>query len=442
MQTTYITRKQLMAPTYVFPKNTLVMFGDSITDLGSYYDSTTVAITDNSYWGWMQKLAKQPFELLYNAGISGQSTNQMLNRISRDVLAYNPGVVILGSPGTNSIYTYDIPVDTIKQEVLTMAGYIEAIGAKFIITTAWARSDAPVTAARQLAHMQLNEWIRNEARRRGWILVDGFAASVNPTSIVGAEKSLYYYDNLHMNNYGAYNMGKEYARIIQPLFPETDRLLASEFDTYDFNNNGYNKLGFEGFFLNAGASASPGMSGTQAQRWGLFRGAGVPTSVNSTPARSDGRGNNQRMTITSTAANDAVVLQSTQGANIAGRFSPGEWFQCRCEISVSSLASPGTGNPTNLNGIELKVPVVTNLGTVNVYDNFFQPALAQNYTEGFTGQFETPWYQIPVGAASITSITPNVTAYFSAAGGATVDVGRMSIIRRAITDNPGYTHDP
>lgn len=166
-------------------KKPVVFMGDSITQ------------------GWQALMpeffAGKPF---VNKGIGGQTTRQMLARFQTDVLDLHPhAVVILG--GTNDIAGLggDIPVDSIFQNIVTMAGLAKAYGMKVILCSvipayeyACCKTVAPVPLI-----AALNEKISRYCREEGISYVDYFPVLADEQR--GLDKALTG-DGVHPNRAG------------------------------------------------------------------------------------------------------------------------------------------------------------------------------------------------------------------------------------------------
>lgn len=100
----------------------IVLFGDSITEANGS------APTDKGYFNWLNVMLSQRWDVVYNAGVGGNSTAQMLARIDTDVIAYAPAwVMIMGgvndiAAGTSSA-TILSNLDSILQTVLAAGMY-------------------------------------------------------------------------------------------------------------------------------------------------------------------------------------------------------------------------------------------------------------------------------------------------------------------------------
>jgi lysophospholipase L1-like esterase len=139
-----------------------------------------------------------PLADFHNAGVAGNTTAQMLARLSPDVLAYHPtDVTILG--GVNDLYqdyTYhDVPLQDSLANLGSTIGQIEAAGATAWLLTIppwWAGHAAPVEA--------YNAALRGLAAAHGARLIDIWPLLAGPGGdwIPG-----YSCDDSHPTNAGA-----------------------------------------------------------------------------------------------------------------------------------------------------------------------------------------------------------------------------------------------
>jgi lysophospholipase L1-like esterase len=159
----------------------VVFMGDSITE------------------GWPLEALRPSF---VNRGISGQTTPQMLLRFRADVLDLKPRVVVILA-GTNDIAGNTGPAtpEMIEGNIASMAELAKAHHVRVVIGALvpaaayyWAPTiqPAPVIA-------QLNQWLRDYARRQGHVFVDFH------TPMAEADQSLrkaYSEDGVHPNAAG------------------------------------------------------------------------------------------------------------------------------------------------------------------------------------------------------------------------------------------------
>ncbi len=145
----------------------LVTLGDSITSTRS----VDVHPCGN---GWPAFLTL-PLADFHNAGIAGNTTTQMLARLSPDVLAHTPtDVTIMG--GTNDL-SAGFPTATTLANLGSIIDQVRAAGATAWLQTIPPRSTTPATIQ---AVITLNAALRTLAGQRGARLIDTWAALAGP----------------------------------------------------------------------------------------------------------------------------------------------------------------------------------------------------------------------------------------------------------------------
>lgn len=113
--------------------------------------------------------------LAHNAGVSGENTAQMLNRVQADVLAYFPTfVTVLG--GTNDV-TQGVAYATTVANLEQIVARLQASGVTVCMCTVPPRFDTTKIAATT----KMNNWIRQHAAASGCHLLDVYGATVNRT---------------------------------------------------------------------------------------------------------------------------------------------------------------------------------------------------------------------------------------------------------------------
>lgn len=186
----------------------VVMMGDSITDF------------------WPLEDVSPPGVRLINRGISGQNTTMMLMRFQDDVASLEPdAVVILG--GSNDLRAYagdpasltDSALARISRNIAGMCDMARGRGIEPILATLPpVGGDIAVVARSPRAVLAVNDWIRDFARRRGYLVVDYHAALVGPEGLMPEALSE---DGLHPNAHA-------YARMEPPLLAALARTSASD----------------------------------------------------------------------------------------------------------------------------------------------------------------------------------------------------------------------
>lgn len=143
-----------------------------------------------------------------NRGISGQTSPQMLVRFRSDCIDLKPAVVVL-SAGTNDIAenTGPISLEMILANILSMVELAEANGIMCILTSvlpaesfSWRPELKPA-----LKILELNQMLKNYARKHGLIYIDYYTSMVNKQ---GGLKQLFTHDGVHPNKAGYLEMEK------------------------------------------------------------------------------------------------------------------------------------------------------------------------------------------------------------------------------------------
>lgn len=423
-----------------YPAATYIPFGDSITDDGTFLGAVGPVFTHYSYWGWFQRLNGHRLEFIRNAGIGGQRSYQLLARMDADVMAFSPGWVSL-LVGTNDICGDNASADTTFGYIRAIVERIRRSGARVVLMTIWPRSDAGANLQSARAQIvRCNEMLREYARvMPGVHLVDAWAVLADPNPALTTnfikERANTLRDSLHPSSLGAYLVGKEMHRVITPLIPGNDNLIASSSDTYDGNSVVPNILGTESLFLGTTKAATSPITGTEAARWLVQRQNGTPDAVLSVPARADGLGNYQQLACTFNAAGDQLKMIYT-GSALVGRITSGEWFQAECAIEVDAGHS-------GLRTVSLQARAVyTDASENGGYDGQTgtDPLPVALPNEAISFVLKTPWVQVDT-TKTLSSISPQLFFVASAAGTATIRVSRYRLrkaVFQPITANSGW----
>lgn len=212
-----------------------VLAGDSLTDIcgGLRSDGSRSAIFANSWWWWANTAVGSPLgpDDWINAGVTGNTAQQLLDRWSTDVAAFQPkGIHLL--IGTNDCSaaasgTVDTVVAAAKvtiQELITRA---KALTSLVIVGTLPGRGQAFAATSYQLeATGKLNAWLRSIAVSQGFELADYASAitdpatagapiydAANPTASATAITN----DGLHFNGAGSCLVGGVLAPILRTV---------------------------------------------------------------------------------------------------------------------------------------------------------------------------------------------------------------------------------
>ncbi len=388
-------------------------------------------MSDRNWLEMANATVGHPLNIVVNAGVSGQTSTQILARFYRDCLAYSPELVQLLC-GINDIQGTTAGQEatvlaTIKSNILQMVNMTLASGASMILCTCLPLSTtaATYTAARGQMVLALNKYIRELADYYDSriIVFDAWAAVVDATT--GDFKTNYSSDGIHPTAQATEAMATKLALILPSLrYPRT-QWVGTAIDTYDTDSS--NKQ-IDPNPLNIGTAGTKAVSpAADGSHTGTNTG-NVPTgytctltrtstgnAVNSLVSRSDGFGNDHHIVFVSADANDAVDIVQT--SSLHGRVAAGDVVVAECNLAITSI--------TNISNISLAFEW-GNGGTT-----YSQPAAIGS---GASGQLtansnfilRTPPLVIP--ADGVTSLKTRLKITGAGVGGATIDWGRHSMI--------------
>ena len=136
-----------------------------------------------------------------NAGISGQTSVQMLARFQTDVLAHNPGIVVILA-GTNDLRSIQNPtIDAVS----TMAEEASAAGARVLIgliprQEIWTVSPFMTEAETLPAEESWNAQLKTLAAEYGYGVIDYYSVLINADGTQNL--TLFLSDGIHPNQAG------------------------------------------------------------------------------------------------------------------------------------------------------------------------------------------------------------------------------------------------
>lgn len=224
------------APLASLPGATVVFFGDSIT-----YQSGAAVYTDDANRGataynmWCEALTKGRLTPLYNAGIGGDTTAQMLARIEADVIAHAPRLCIMQG-GINDVKGVGVAAATTIANLEAMFDLLHAAGIFVIMGTVTPSSLVDTLEERQKL-FTVNRWLIEQGRsRRGFTVVDLYTLVADRQTVTW--RTGYHSDGTHQSPVGAYTIGKAYADVVNHMFPAvTTKLSRSAADPYEMLPN-------------------------------------------------------------------------------------------------------------------------------------------------------------------------------------------------------------
>ena len=203
----------LVNPKQVRPRGDVVFLGDSITNNTGLYTESPLFYQDG-YPGHMIGQAGGALRSVRNAGISGNTSTQMLARFDTDVTPYLPGTVHLMC-GTNDVLA-SFTLATMQSNVRAIVGKIRGIGAVPVLCTI--PPCASTTTPQRLVLWQFNQWIRRYSQVQGITLLDLYRVLANP-ALAGGMLPAYDLDGTHPNVLGQMAMAAYAAPILAARTP-------------------------------------------------------------------------------------------------------------------------------------------------------------------------------------------------------------------------------
>lgn len=179
----------------------IAFLGDSITQFGNNFAGGYVNLVISGLQANGINAVKIP------AGISGNKSNQMLERLQRDVISKKPDFMTL-SCGVNDVWhgKRGIPLPEYKKNITELIDKAQAAGIKVCILTATMITENPASSW-NVKLADYNRFLRQLAKEKGCQLVDlnenmqkgiaGFKAKYPKF-----KGNLYTTDGVHMNPYG------------------------------------------------------------------------------------------------------------------------------------------------------------------------------------------------------------------------------------------------
>lgn len=279
------------------------------------------------------------------------------------------------------------------------------------------------TATQQGKVLAMNAWIRAQCAvyaRRGVVLIDLAAVTMDPASLTANWKTNYTIDGVHPINLGAYFMGKEVARVWSTEgVPELPLLLSAAADAQVDAADAALFPSSTNILRNGLFNLGTPSSGV-AQGWSMVNGAGGTNvaTLTTTPGGVAGEqrviGNLQQFVASFAANNDSVTLRS---ASFVSRVPLTGRLLATLEVTVI--------NPVNLRNVRVRL-----FGNGNVNPSFAWSLAESNdvaLTEGFTEVVRLDLDLAPMGVTSLSSFLLDIVAEGSGAGSATIQVGRASV---------------
>ena len=296
----------------------------------SYMLSSNFLTANNSIFSYVQMKTNFKFNIVSNAGVSGERTDQVILRLSEVTTSGALHCYVL--VGINDC-TQNIPASTIIGNLNLIYQTLLAAGITVHARTLIGYgSAAGVTTAQISAMNTVNAWIRRQSNNPGIYVVDYHSFMQDPASATGLNlaANMDASNTVHPSPTGSIGCAALDATSFNAIFPvQPNTLPTNQADSVavsGINGQGFSNPTFQGAGLATNWSSSIG---------------GV-TTVDTTVARTTGTdgdtcGNNQSRAYTNAtaAAQSANLFQ--QPAN--NRFSPGDLLVMQAECSWTGLTA-------------------------------------------------------------------------------------------------------
>jgi acyl-CoA thioesterase I len=155
-------------------ENRVVFLGDSITD----------------YWKLADYFPGKPY-IVFNRGIDGQTTPQMLVRFRQDVIDLHPSVLVVLA-GTNDVAGVtgpsrdeDIEANYASMAELARAHHIRVVFASLLPVNNYTEDAKESFALRPRERiLALNSWLKNYCTKNGLVYLDYFSAMIDDKAML------------------------------------------------------------------------------------------------------------------------------------------------------------------------------------------------------------------------------------------------------------------
>lgn len=423
-------------------KNTIVLFGDSgnwYNDSGdASFGSATAAPSGNAgtysrgLFENLQILAGQPFRVIHNGGVVGETTTQYLSRFQAEVIDKNPGWVFFFTPGSNDIANSVASATTI-QNLKYMFQAMQSRGIKIITCTIPPRLDYTQTTLQ--AGAQINEFLKDWATTcGGFYLADVYPVTMDTTSLSnntgGHPVSGGTLDGYHYNSLYAYKAAQFIYRQLKYILPPPSILCGASNDgtNGDLAYISKNPLMLAG----TGGVLGTGVTGALPQEYYAQRDAGTIAAVASVVSRSTGgaiysvfndNAPGSLLKLAVSGSNGSDQLSLTMGTRASTPVaSDGPYI---IEAEVGAGMSVGTLKGFYLHGL------FSSTGPTNyeIFANAVADVADDLNTTSFSGILRTRPFYTP---ASVSSFFCNLSVITSSAAVGDIYIGRYAM-RKLVT---------
>lgn len=402
-----------------FRANTIVLLGDSISLSGTSNIASNVEYwKPEGWWHWCNEVLGQRFNQIYNAGISGENTTQILARVGL-VIAKRPEYCLVHC-GINDVQQ-GVALSVIQDNLRLIYRRLTDAGIKVIAMTTISSGSAGGqldSAGKKLVLFQLQRWIAQYGRdAEGIYVVEWHRVLQDATT--GLSLTGYTMDGTHPNTLGGSRLGQHLAREIALVAEPIEMLPASNADT---DNEAKNPM-----MTGTGGTTSGTITNTGAIAASLIfePDSGTITTSSAKVARTDQIGGEwQQVTIASGGGDFKARITEDLIATMG--LAVGDTVEMVCEYETD--AAGWTGNP----GIGLYLQALNGFtaitGTVSIVRSMWLQSLTttESYERPPGGIMKTVPLVIP---ATTTRLMGWFFFFCSGSRAGTVRMGRNGLYK-------------
>jgi lysophospholipase L1-like esterase len=389
--------------------STVAILGDSFT--AHNVGATVSRHLDYGYYVWANALMGSPFNLILNAGVSGERTDQIALRVPTVIAAAPSWCIVQG--GINDI-SASVSVATIVANLQQICVQLVNVGINVALLSVAPNTQVAGNSTKvQSINQTLREWCRDTAR--GVTFIDAYALMVNSTVTTGALATGMSDDSLHPSMKGARAMGQAIANALAYFLPNRNFLPSSNGESYGIDATSKQLLDNP---MLTGTSVTPtgtGASGTAPTSWlASTGGSGAASAIfTAQTVRTDGIGYDQQIVISGAASGSSVNIRQNVTSS---RAVIGDTLYVVGQIKITGAADIKT--------INLGVNVTIDGTTYQC--NTMEASGATSYDQSdMSLTLRSP--DMLLSGVSITAITviASVTFGTSGTGAATIKFGRL-----------------
>jgi len=429
----------------VAPRLFAVLLGDSLVQFAKTESAVQLVGTSRDWFGFANSANGNQFVVMKNAGVAGQTCDQILARFDAEVTPYKPSLVVFDGLTNDMGAANNRSFAACWADILSIYAKCQSIGATLLFVgdsgANYSGTQAQILGQIYTACRQLEQQASGFIFHRVATAVRDYSTTTKAAN--GGIVAAYTPDNTHWNPVGAQTIGDYLAPVLARLAPpRDDRAIANhwynKFDTPkdygDYSNpiiNGLMRYQF-------GGSIGSGGSGTLADYYTFAR-YGAVSAVLSNPARTLPEPGYwiQADVSGATALTDYITIQQYESAINTGAFS-------NCDIMVfdavpasskwiTTIDIDATATSGVLNEVSVLVEILDGSNVVQFTGGMLQPySTDQAGLTTLKGRFAS--LPITVPAAKVagwklrTTVKVRTGASTSVAGGAaTVRIGALEM---------------